>query len=566
MNKYTLFAFFFLSILFGFFQNNFELIYNPGDSNFSANPNLDYFRSGSVIDWKQSFGIEESLSIAKNFPYNFFLVATSQLNLSIPIIQSVLFSILLFIGFAGFYLLIPISNNFIRIILSVLYIFNPYSITLVLGGSNFMPLFMVIGLPYLIYSYFKLYEENFKTGIIYLLIGLLITKASLTNPMYGLPFILFIISSLIICRNLNNIKIVILITFVTLVCYADLISGLFINLSASKNALIDSTIDLNILYFVPGGSSIFNTLSLLPHWGFFGSYSEERYYTYSKIFEEIRYTDVVGVLTLLFLLFIILKKNKDYKLKIYLVLFFISLFFTVGSNFPTGKIYNWLVNITGLSYPLRESHDKATAALALSTIILISYYFSCEKLKKLRIFAYLKLLTLCFFVFVALLSGNFFRDQGIILGGTRYKLHDNYKNLADIIEKNKFLRVLVLPPQWISVPGIQSMLVGKNYFYTGPDPLDRITHTQFIFPSRFNYNNNNNFQNQIFFDLMSNDKKIQIDLLRSNGINAVLYRKDYTSITYRYNNSYDEYLYLLKNSQFEKIFEDDIFLLYKLNE
>lgn len=566
MKKLTIIVFLFISVAFGYFQNGNGLIYNPGDSNYSANPKLDYFRSASVIDWKQSFGIEESLSIAKNFPYNFLLNAISIFNITISNTELILFSVIIFLGLFGIYKLFEIKNEYIKIILSILYIFNPYSITLVLGGSNFMPLFMVIGLPYLIKSYFILYQKNNIHGYIYLITGLLITKASLTNPMYGLPYLLFLFSAIILNPDKKNFKIIFLISIVAITFYSDLIAGLILNIAASKNALLKSTIDLNILYFVPGGSKLFNSLSLLPHWGFFGSYSGEPYYTYASIFEEIRYVDISGALSvLLIIIFIIHGLRFDYKAKIYLLYFLLSLFFVVGSNFPTGRLYNYFIQFSGLSYPLRESHDKATAGLALATILIISYFFSIEKLKKYKWVGYTKITLLCLFAVVAISSGNFFRDKGVLLGGTRYKLPDNYYRISSYIKSEELLRILVLPPQWISVPGIQSMIIG-GFFYTGPDPLDRMTDSQFIYPTRFGYNFINNFQEEIFYKLMRHDKVLDTSNLKVNGIDGVLIRKDFTSITYRYNSDSYEYMKLITNKSYSKIYEDEIFILFRLNE
>jgi hypothetical protein len=536
-------------------------IYNPGDTNFPTNPYLDYPRSASLIDWKQSFGNLEPMSIAKHFPLGWILWALDLIGFSGYAINFLVITALIFFSQLGSYILVrQYATPLLSIGLALSYTYNPYVITLVLGGSNLMPMFMVAGLPFLCLAYQRLEDNNFKKSNIFLFIfGLILTKSSLTNPMFGLPFILFAFAYFVCrIRDVVFIKRTGLYILIGTFLYADIILALIIGFDVSRDALISSTRDLNIIYFVPGGASFVNTIAGLPHWGFFGEYSGELYYDYSEVFSNLPYVYIrafLGVSLIGCMLYSLVTRVGTNKADVPIFIFFVvCLFFVVGSNSFFGGLFLKVLEFTNLSYALRESHDKLSAGIALSLMFFAARASAICGVRSSRIsaaggrvLALLWVSSCIAFPIAGIFYGDLSRNNGIMLGGTRVDIPYDIDEINRVVAEEKLGRLLILPPQDVSVPGISSFKT-QSGFYTGPDILDRSVRAQFIYPTKMIYGSSlEGIHRQLFYDLVAPQPTLNLDLICGVGIDGILLNKKMVNITYRHTRPWTYYFDIIEN-------------------
>ncbi len=537
-----------------------EFLVNPGDTNFSFNPPHDLYRTFFVWDHQQGLGRIDSMASAKIFPYNLLLSLLTFLGVSIYGCQKILFYLIFTLSGLSAYFLVKYllsSKPYGRIgalLGANFYMMNAYLIQLRWGSGYLMALFFYAVLPLLIFIWLKgRRRKDFRFSVYFSLVFLL-GLPSLSNAAYVMPLVVICGLDLAIQLfiNLGNKgKFVSLLRFscVTLLVFAFFfffwVISQWIPFEENLANLHKSSLQFNQAETTSSKSSILNLFRNLGDWGFWGSYSGEKYYPYSPIYNSFLFI-LIGLIIPLFSLspLLFLKKQNDkkkYHLLFFTLVFLIGIWLTKGVHNPFGNIYRWALRNIPVFGTLRFAHDKFGPVMIIGTTVLLghSLVFFLQGIKRKwgKVILTLLLFSLINIYAWPFWTGDTWKPQGKVLPGTRFQIPNYYYDLKMYLDKpnHQSYKILQLPDNAALVPGIVSLnLNGK--IYVGSDPLGRMLKRPIIYLNPFSFERSENMAG-IYFqhystNLTSFVSKIN-NLSKILNIKIVLLRGDSDNTTYQ---------------------------------
>lgn len=536
-----------------------DFLINPGDTNFSFYPQHDLLRSLFIWDHHQGLGTLDSMASAKIFPYNLLLAFLSAAGISIYLSQKILFYLIFASsGLSAYFLARHLFalNPYRRIAAFVcanLYMMNPYLIQLRWGSGYIMGLFFYALLPLVFLMWLRGIEtKDIKYGIYMVLISLL-TLPSLNNPAYSAPILIICGLDLLLRIILNRGngtelraigKIVAATLAVFILVFAFWIVSIVIPLAARFEGLMKSTVQFKQDVITSTASSIINLLRNWGDWGFWGNYRGELYYPYSPAYSSPLFILIGFTITMLVALPIVSLSKYDkatkYRVMLFAFIFVAGVWLSKGIHAPGGKLYDWMLFHIPFGLCFRAAYEKFGALISFSTAILAAYAFDLV-LRNLRSNA--KRLTVCVIVLVGIniymfpfWTGDIWRSQTRILGGMRFRIPREYRELQQWLEQQNTdsFRILQLPDNAAAVPGIVSLSL-DGVLYTASDPLNRMLTIPSVYLNPFDFSMSENLTSRLYRDYSwSVDGFIGKlgGISRLLNIRLILLRGDASNITY----------------------------------
>ncbi len=511
-----------------------QYLVNPGDTNFSFNPPLDFYRSLFTWDHQQELGRLDSMAAAKIFPYNFLLSLLSFLGVSIYASQKILFYLVFTLsGLAAYFLIKYLfsPNRYVKIgalLGANFYMMNSFLIQIRWGDGYYMALFTYMVFPLLILFWLKGREtKNIKFSLFFNLIFLLalpsFTNAALISPI----IIICVLDGLIqIFLNFKKKKELISLFKFSGVFLLIFISTFFfwivshvIPLKDELFYLVKSTPLFGVVETSSTMTSVLNLLRGLGFWGFWGDYNGDLYHPHSWPYNSPVFIVIGFLITILSLMPLFLLKKQNRREKFFLFFFALVLMAGIclskGTQKPLGVIYDLALKNIPVFNIFRFPQDKFGHLMVIGNTVLIGY----SLIFLLQIFKekWKKILPILFFLLLINIyawpfwTGDIWKEQTIFLPGYRFRIPGEYYQLKDFLNEEKIdTRIFNLPDNFTSVPGIISINLEKR-LYVGSDPLSRLLSLPVFYL--------NNFDLAVFGPLINNLYSRYIDDPESFSLN-----------------------------------------------
>lgn len=424
-------------------------------------------------------------------PYYALLKIPLQFGVPSNLVQAFHFFLVMFTGVVSVYFLIKITieeelkknlnfwgAKYISLIGAIFYLLNPFSMSQVFGRSLNIQYLSFVLLP----LFLLLYIRGLKTrNLIYGFLSLI--PSFIFSGAYGsfgyipaLWFLVFLYTVFYLWKNRSKREIIFGIFFLSFVFLSWIMVNLFWiipvfklggqQLAASLNATEENLGSLR------GVSKHFSLpiLIRLLHTGYF--YEDLYGIVYSSLFFVI-ISWIIPVVS--FFSLTLFKKVTSFKF--YLTLFVISLFISLGSNFPTGWLFEFIFEAVPAFQMYRNPYEKFglifllayTPFFALGTLVLSEKLAAFFKHQRLKYFWVVLILFLVSGIFVWPMW------KGIFAGGYRINtwinVPDYYKNANDWLnQQDGDFRLLHLP-----------LIPGDGIRYKWDHPYQGIEPSEFLF-------------------------------------------------------------------------------------
>lgn len=492
-----LFALIFICLVLTFLWFSKGLMFAGGEEG------LSFFNPSRTFDlvsptWVETGTGYSSIGNLTQIPY--YLIFKILYSLGIPtiLLQSFHFFLIMTVGVLSCYLLLKItvekelkersiiSNfNYFSFIGAVFYLLNPFSMTQIFGRGIFV-FYFAFALHPLFLALFILGIQ--KRSLFYSFFALIASIVfSATYGFYGFALSQwFLVSVYLIFYLITHYTDKNKIIFATFFFLASFLAWFFVHmfwilpvLKAGPQQLAGTlnNIEENI-GSLRGVSTHFPlpVLIRLLHTGYF--YEN----LYGSIYHSLFFNLISWIIPIVSF-FSITKFKKITYFKIYGIILIISLFISLGSNFPTGWIFELIFKNISYFQMYRNPYEK------FGLILLIAYtpFFSLgtlvvsEKIAKILKAKLWKMLSI--FLIIFLVCGIYLwpmwvgKFAGGFLINTWVKVPDYYNDLRIWLDKSKEQFRVVMTPIW---PGEGAFYQWNGNTYQGIDPMEFLINTQAI--------------------------------------------------------------------------------------
>lgn len=460
---------------------------NPGDFNYSLSPIHDLHRSLFFWDHFQALGLQDSMAIAKAFPFNSFLALLEWLGFSLYTIQKLLVY-LWFVssGVTSFlFLRYLLKNKWVAWFGANLYMMNLFLLQMRYGSSYILAMFFYSFFPLLILWYFRFRDSLGGAYLVYLALSFFLVLNP--NPAYSIPILLLVMVDVIwvlLTRNHEYIKRflprILWLSILGFLMFSFYIFAIIANYQASIANLQGSTNKFQQDIVVSKGTTILNLLRQTGDWGFFERHHGDLYYTYSPVYKKAPFLFLQGFFVLLpFLAFLFYRKCADRERQSILffgLVYVVTLFATKLYNEPFATVNEWMFRYIPMLQIFRNTYDKFGPLLVFCWMVLCSYalVFILGFIKRLELKVAMYIFVfLAYQVYVFPFWTGIWRQESRNLPGFTYTLPENYAPLRELTYTERLhYRILQLPEQDVPIPGMHSLKVGGKK-YTSADPLER---------------------------------------------------------------------------------------------
>ncbi len=394
-----------------------KMVASGEDGMFLYNPKktLEVY-SSTWIDVASGFATS---NFTPRLPFIIFVSFLDSKGIETYFIQALIFFLLFLSGSISVYKLTKfLFKNYrqqesIAVVSSFLYLFNPYTMTQLWNRQIYSQYFLFALFPLLLYLYIKgIREKNYK-NIVYISIFSFIfsTTFGLITNLLVIWFVIFLftlIEAIIYKEVFFKIKYL----FLTLLVF----------LSTNLWWLMPFVEVLNI------GSS-FNQTSISINQNFetleglkkyihpqYVSRLLQGYYFFTGNLKEFYSQGLVTIITFLafsFCIFSIYILSRDKKNIFLICIFFIGLFFSFGSNYPSRELFLFFFENVTVFQAFRNPYEKFGIVYMLSFVILLSYFLSILRRYKFGNFMVLTFIGFYFYVTYPVFSINYISQSKV---------------------------------------------------------------------------------------------------------------------------------------------------------
>src|SRR3989344_767937 len=541
--------------------------------------------SGSGLSW-----------ILYVFPLS--LIQSTFNNLSLA--QAFIYVVLIFFSVLNFYFLLNYisklvfdkENKFLRLfslLFSVMYALNLY--TFYYAYYLFNPdAYIIAFLPLNILALLRLFPLNqnekivhFKKWLLIFFVSLFLMSPGFTTYIFFIQYLgwnfIYLLFYFLISKEKRKPKLLKSFIFFVLVILANLwwflpaVLGLH-SLYSSQRFTADST-----FYIDPGSknSNLLNSLRLIGSAMMNNNpFSWFSFYIDKNPFNFILFFFPFLILFLAYKIKSIINKNF---LLFLLLMFLVSLFIVKLGNPPRADITIWLFKHIPFFDAFRDAQHKAGLFYAFSYFVLsfAGFYLLINYLseKKKKVLKYLSFIFLI--IGFVIVTGPFFlfRNDNIKkidyeYNGKRYlfsaktQIPKEYYDLKKILEKECTGETTIVIPRTSAITNAVWEKYGTSYI--GQDVLSHFVNCNLI-SQKVGENNPDAFTNAPYVLLRNKDFTSFKNFLLQNNVSLVLIRKDNVPFYYTswfYSDPKKTITEIKKDPDFQKLYENDFFNLYKL--
>ena len=597
---------FYTALIFGFLTVSVLSVYN-------------WFSNGTILYYWDTL-LPFSSNYASNFPYSWYAINfpglvgggfswslyilpiafLESLFSNVSISQVIIYVGLIFTSIVNFYLLLSyfiktIFNktralaHFVAILFSLMYALNLYTFYYAYYLFNpdayiiaFLPLNMLALLHVFPFNQNK-EIKRFKLWLFIFFVSLFLMSPGFTTYIFFIQYLgwifIYLLFCLLISKEKTNPKLLKSFLFFILIILVNLwwFFPAFLGISSSYEAqrfTTDTT-----AYIEPGSknSNLLNSLRLIGSammtnnpFSWFSLYIDRNPFNFILFFFPF---------LILFLVYKIRNLlNKNIVLFI-LLMFLVSLFIVKLGNPPRADITIWLFKHIPFFDAFRDAQHKAGLFYAFSYFVLsfAGFYLLINYLseKKKKVLKYLSFIFLI--IGFVIVTGPFFlfRNDNIKkidyeYNGKRYlfsaktQIPKEYYDLKKILEKECTGETTIVIPRTSAITNAVWEKYGTSYI--GQDVLSHFVNCNLI-SQKVGENNPDAFTNAPYVLLRNKDFTSFKNFLLQNNVSLVLIRKDNVPFYYTswfYSDPKKTITEIKKDPDFQKLYENDFFNLYKL--